>query len=80
MASQRRCDIRRSSPRALTGREVFALQLIVRVVSEEQYSEGLRRIKTESHTATQTRQAHRHIHNGEFALEVEAVGARLFLR
>ena len=66
-------------PRALTGREVFARQLIVRVVSKEQYSEELRRKKTESHTGALARQTHIHIHNSQFALEVEAVGSPTFL-
>ena len=79
MASQRPCDGRRRSPAGLNRREVFARQLIVRVVSEEQYSEELRRIKTESHTGALARQAHIHIHNSQFALEVEAVGSPTFL-
>ena len=66
-------------PRALAGREIFARQLIVRVVSREQYSEELRRIKTESHTGALARQTHIHIHNSQFALEVEVVGSPTFL-
>ena len=66
-------------PRALTGREIFARQLIVRVASREQYSEELRRIKTGSHTGALARHAHIHIHNSQYALEVEAVGSPTFL-
>ena len=79
MASQRPCDGRRSSPASLNRAGSLRSPAYCKGGSKEQYSEELRRIKTESHTGALARQTHIHIHNSQFALEVEAVGSPTFL-